>query len=917
MTQILRFDDTTATARHLVGGKAANLALLTQAGFPVPFGFALTTGLYAEFIQENKLAEKFLPIIDGLNYDDVNDLDVRTAEIRNLIEGGAFSATLRSDVGEQYAALGDDVLVAVRSSGTAEDLDDASFAGQHDTYLHIKTLDGVLDATKRCWASMWTARATAYRQNRGIDHLGVGIAVAIQTMVDSQVSGVMFVGNPSTTATDEIVVNASWGLGEAIVEGIVTPDEYTVSLTTLRVKEKTLGSKKVRTVIDPSTGTGTITADVPESDQARASLSDSEVADLAELGRRVTEYMGGFPQDIEWGLRDGKFYLLQSRPITGVEFAWEADLEDWQPTEDEDVVWTRTMADMVWTGAVTPLFFTLRGRALWECHTFTHGMWGLQDSESYRYHKYWKGTPYYNTKVEVAELGLLPPPMRAMAVSQHIPSADDQVAIVKEKFSYLSYLQQLGRIRALFPGQGVYTWLDTMRTYLTQKREEASGLPNEKLQQLSDAELIRYTEKVIAYETKYILDVWNGFIFTLKHMALLEAHLVQQWYDGGNPTVMSDLATGQKRRSATVIENLVLWDLSKEIRDSRKLHDLFVTHRDGDFFRELENVDEGRAWLAKYSEFLKNSGHRGHSDRDIYYPRRIEDPSVDYRAFEAFLSVDESHDPEELEERANNRRKEAYAEVLENIGKKSLGFLRAEVFKIVHSYMEEVLVLRDDHRDFVDICTFTSKRAFVEINRRLLKRGLVDSDRDIYFLGKSEVYDLFAGRGNITLLEAKISARMKNFDLLNAKEVVNPMYLKHNRAIDFESENEDESDPNVLRGVGTSRGITTGTARILKALTEIGKIQKGDILVVNATDPGWTPAFFLINGLILEGGGLLSHGASLSREYGIPSAQLPDALRRIPDGATITLDGSTGQITIVERPASEEDLKELVVNSER
>ena len=901
---VLRFDERAASDHAAVGGKGANLARLARAGFAVPPGIIVTTSAYAMFIAFNGLDREIPALVDTLDYGNVDALEARTGAIRALIERAALPPSLSIAIASGYAALGDDVPVAVRSSGTAEDLAEASFAGQHDTYLHIRTVAEVLSAVKRCWASLWTARATAYRHNSGIDHLGVAIAVVIQEMVDAEVAGVLFTGNPSTTATDEAVINASWGLGEAIVAGVVTPDEFTVGLSSLRVKDKTLGDKAVRTVRDPHTGIGTVSENVPDAERARFSLSDAQASALTELGRQVMEHYAGFPQDIEWALRDGRFYLLQSRPITGVEFAWEADLETWQVPEDEDVIWTRTMSDMVWTGAVTPLFFTTRGRMLFNSHTYTHRLWGLSESSQYRYHKYWKATPYYNTKVERAELSLLPPAMRAMAVDQHIPPPYRSEA-QNQPFSYLKCAWQLVRIRAFDPAQGIWKWVDVMRGYLTSQYDQARGPSDPALRQLSDLELLRATDAALEYEDKYIHDVWNGFIFVLKHMMLLLAQIVASWYDGDNPSVMVDLNTGQKRRSKTMIENLDLWHLANEIRHSKTLLADFAQYRDGAFFTALEAHAQGRAWLKKYSKFLAEHGHRGHSDRDIYFPRRADDPAVDYRSFQAFLAVEEAHDPAVLEEQPNARRKAAFAAVLENIRAKPFGRLKAGIFKVVCGYIDELRVLRDDHRHFVDVSTYTYKRAFVEIGRRVHERVTLEEQRDFYFLGREELYDLLQGGGNVPLLKAKIAARKRNFDRLDHKDVVNPMFLCRNRPLDFDSEDVDEGHGDVFRGSGSSRGTATGTARVLKTLNEIGRVQKGDILVVNATDPGWTPVFLLISGLILEGGGILSHGASLSREYGMPAVQLPNALRKIPDGATITINGDTGLVTIVERPIAD------------
>ena len=248
-----------------------------------------------------------------------------------------------------------DVHVAVRSSGTSEDLEGASFAGLHDTYLDIKGMNGVVDAVRRCWASLWTARAVSYRKSQGFPELPL-IAVIVQTMVESEVSGVMFTANPINTATDQIMINASWGLGEAVVSGIVTPDEYIVRHRTLKLLDRTLGSKKIEVVRDLEKGSGTVHRNVEEARATIFTLNDEQVAKLADIGRRIQAAYEEMPQDIEWGYAQGQFYVLQARPITGVEFSWDADITESIQGNDETVpyhnIWSRVAPDEMWNGEV-------------------------------------------------------------------------------------------------------------------------------------------------------------------------------------------------------------------------------------------------------------------------------------------------------------------------------------------------------------------------------------------------------------------------------------------------------------------------------------------------------------------------------------------------------------------------------------
>ena len=241
---VVTFTDESAAEKRLVGGKGANLGLLTAAAFPVPPGFSVTTEAYEPFLDHGDLDAPIREIVEVLNYENAEKLEQQTAQIRQLISNAEMPADVADRIRELYSTLGNEPYVAVRSSGTAEDMAEASFAGLHDTYLDVVGADAVIDAVKRCWASMWTARATSYRNTLGFDHMQARIAVVVQRMIESEISGVMFTGNPLTARTDEIVINASWGLGEGIVSGILTPDEYTLDGHTMAVKKSVLGQRK-------------------------------------------------------------------------------------------------------------------------------------------------------------------------------------------------------------------------------------------------------------------------------------------------------------------------------------------------------------------------------------------------------------------------------------------------------------------------------------------------------------------------------------------------------------------------------------------------------------------------------------------------------------------------------------------------
>ena len=346
------FEELRKTDVPLVGGKGANLGEMTNAGIPVPPGFCVTAEAYKYFVENVKLEDGtvlqdwIMNIISQTNVDDSKQLQENTAKIRQKIIELPMLPEIAEEIERAYKELSqrfgkEAVYVAVRSSATAEDLPEASFAGQQETYLDVYGVDDVIDKVKRCWASLWTARATFYRAKQGFDHSKVYLSAVVQKMVNSKTSGVMFTANPVTNNRNEIMINASWGLGEAVVSGSVTPDEYIVEKGTWKIKEKFIAKKEVMVVRNPETGKGTVYVKVaeylgPEWVEKQV-LTDEQIIEVAKIGAKIEEHYG-WPQDIEWAYDadDGKLYIVQSRPITTLKE--ETTAAEAAETEEAEVI---------------------------------------------------------------------------------------------------------------------------------------------------------------------------------------------------------------------------------------------------------------------------------------------------------------------------------------------------------------------------------------------------------------------------------------------------------------------------------------------------------------------------------------------------------------------------------------------------
>jgi pyruvate,water dikinase len=665
-------------------------------------------------------------------------------------------------------------------------------------------------------------------------------------------------------------------------------------------------------------GSGTVELTVADADRQRFALSESQIKQLAKLGNRILDYYGNFPQDIEWALADGKFYVLQSRPVTGVEYSWDADLESWQTLpDDDDIVWSRAAADMLWTGGSTPLFYSFRAYIIEKAWTDLGHRLGILElmNPAQRVLKFHKGQAYMNPQADKLLLKHTWLPFLrsegSMALQFQPPAWHDE--IINERFNYLSFLRMQLHLREVAPHNRPYAAFQMMEEFITTDEWSLEHLPDP--QSLEDEDLKTYIEKYLYLELYYNQEAGLPLLLWFQYSFVGLKLMVDKWYDGPNKNAFGELVMGSIRRTKTFEENLALAEFADMVRNSPELDALFEAHEGTAFFDQLRagrGGAAGRSFLVKYDDFLREHGHRGNEDRDIYYARRAEDPSIDYRSIRTLksLGAEGAPDPEARERATNARREATFDEVLQNLQRRPLGFLKAEVFKLVHSYVHQWIAIRDDERWSYERYVLGFKLLFREMGRRLVERGDLDSEDDMYFLSKDELYELFDGGGDLRLAKAKIVARRRDHHRVYTRQRVPPMYLRRDvglpddvmarKSLMSQSESNNSA---YLRATPNSPGTITATARVVRRLEETNRVKQGEIMVCNATDPGWTPVFLIISGVITETGGILAHAACLAREYGLPAVQMPNALQIIPDGATVSIDGSTGQVTMVDSPS--------------
>jgi pyruvate,water dikinase len=894
---IQQLDQITANDRSLVGGKAVGLGKMTTAGVPVPPGFTVTTKAYLEFIAANQLDPTIDELLLGLDYSLPDSVENVSSKIHQKIIDSAMPDSVRIEIEKAYQEIGTGVHVAVRSSGIAEDMGDASFAGLYDSFLDIRGTEDVILAIQKCWASLWTARCLSYRNRLSIEHRQSLVAVVVQEMVAAEVAGVLFTANPLNERSDEVVINATWGLGESIASGIVTPDELILDHRTFKVKRTVIGSKELKIYRNPD-GPGTRKSETSQSERSARSLTDGQAARLAAYGQRALEIAGGIPQDIEWAFRDDKFFILQSRDVTGAEFQWSEDLEVGNVgAMSDETTWSNIWAQEYWTGAVTPLFYSIRGEELSWSDFRLFKLWGFKNLVSERRFKFHRSTVYFNSDADrIYYRNVLPKGLRSQRLNNLPPEWRDEAG--DASWNLLAAIKMHLRIRLLTKDCGPFRQTSAVYKFIDDKRAQNIWPSPKDLENFSDEEVIAELDHKMQMFEDYLTVLRPAFhVYSPYAFAMLK-YILEKWYRGENEYAFADLVTGLPRRTEMLIEQVDLWEVGEMIRKSSFLTGLLHKHEGAAFFSACKDSEEGRQFLGIYEVFLEKHGHRGHQDRDLWNPRRSEDPMLDYRSFVTLVKASGTS-PVDMEEELIHKRLAATEEVFSVLKNRSFGSLKIKFTQAVLNYIYTFLLLRDDERPFADQVTMAKKRATTELGRRLFHQNLIDHKDDFYFLGFTEINEVLRGKDQKPLTRLKIRNRRKMFDRFVAREEVPADYLRAGLPVQIEDLTATDMD-GVFQGTGTSRGLVTATARVVPDLQQIGRLQKGEILICNSTDPGWASAFGLISGLVIEAGGMLSHGACLSREYGLPAVTLSGAMRKIPDGSQVTVNGETGRVTIVQ-----------------
>lgn len=882
---ILPFTSPEATL-ETAGGKGLNLVRLTRAGFAVPRGFIISTSAYREFVDANGRLQTIQSMVAHLSAEDAEALEKASAQIRVAFSAGKMPEEIASAIRAAYIDF-ENKPVAVRSSATAEDLPDLSFAGQQDTYLNVIGIEQLLAAVINCWSSLWTARAIGYRIRNGIDHREAALAVVVQEMVQSEASGVLFTANPLTGLRSESVIDATLGLGEALVSGQVEPDHCVVDMLNNRILAKTLGAKKISTRGKPGGGVEVIEEDA----ESRQALSDEEILQVAATGAQIqNEY--GFPQDIEWAFADHQLYILQSRAITSLFPVPEISF-------DPLIVWFSFGAVQGVVGPMTPLGID----AVLHIATDASRMFGIE--------------------IRPAEMKVLAPAGERIWIRIsdliHNPIGSRIIGIVM-KFAEPGTGQILESLLA-DPHWGLGTG---KLKFSTVRRVAFFALPilarfarnmlyPEKARAEFDAAIASHLDNVrVAPATDRFGRLMNVVTLLHERIASAFAFLLPRFIPVFGPGIaalnlLNEIA-GEDRtlvlkiarslpHNVTTEMDLALWKTATEIRADPESVKEFRASDAPTLARRYLNETLPSTARNAIARFMENYGMRGVAEIDFGQPRWREEPTPIMHVLQSYLSIEDASAPDTLFAKGEQAAQRATEELAASARRQRGGWLKEKLVRGAARRIRLLMGARESPKFFIIQAMGIVRKALLEVGEEFAQAGTIERADDLSFLKLDELESL--ARNEPRDWKRSIAERRATYQRELRRRQVPRLLISDGRAF-YEGLGSETDTGNVITGSPVSPGVAEGIVHVI--LDPRGaQLAPGEILVCPGTDPAWTPLFMAAGGLITEVGGMMTHGSVVAREYGIPAVVgVHQATTRLKDGQRIRVDGTAGQIIVLE-----------------
>jgi pyruvate,water dikinase len=891
---VVHFTELGSASLALVGGKGSNLGELMRAKFPVPPGFCVTTTAYAR-VAENARLEPILAALEKPADLTPDMMATFALQARNAVLAAEVPSEIAQAITDAYASLGSEAVpVAVRSSATAEDLADASFAGQQDTLLNVVGADAALDAVRRCWASLWTDRAVAYRAANGVDQHTVRLSAVVQTMVAADVSGVLFTADPLSGKRDLAAIDATPGLGEALVSGAVNPDHFVVNTATLEIVERRVGEKQMAIRAIPGGGTEQVARASNPGQEKSLSLTDALVLDIADLGIRVQRHYRA-PQDIEWAIDTaGQLWLLQARPITTL-----YPLPDRIPGDRADHIYVSANVLQGVFQPLTPMGVDIFRRIGTGGATLagfrTDPSVGPSALAVAAGRIFIDVAPVVNTRlgrrIVLGVLGI----MEARTSSSLRALLDRPEAAQPHQAKPILAARRFAGIfwRAQLPR---YTLRAVLRPEYARRRTAqeiegrlAAATPKEPTPGEALVLAARLIESVPAQMVVPLIPsallVGNGMLAVARRLA--------------RPLgVESDvlLVTRGLPHNVTTEMNLALWDLSRRLSSNDQMRELLAIETPAQLAARYLRIGLPSVAQEDVARFLARYGFRAVAEIDIGVPRWSEDPTHIFGMLANYAQLDQNDTAPDVQfARSARDAQEAVDRVIARARMDGLGGrLRATVLHVFIRRVRELGGTRESPKYYAVMAMSRARSLLWRVGETLAARQRVTSADDVFFLTLDEARAALDGADSRDLVRQRRDAYTRE----RRRKRIPRVLLADGTALYGDPQVTSSDSANSLTGSAASPGVFTGAARVI--LDPIGAhLEPGEVLVAPSTDPGWTPLFMTAGALVMEMGGMMSHGAVVAREYGIPAVVgAPDATTRIHTGETITVDGMRGIVQI-------------------
>ncbi|MED3995823.1 phosphoenolpyruvate synthase [Peribacillus frigoritolerans] len=867
---VLEFREIDKTKQKVVGGKGMNLGECSKIdGILVPEGFCVTTEAFKRVIGENDELHQLLDQLAVQKVDERKRISEISRKIRDLIEGIEIDKGIEKDIDRCLLIFGFEHAYAVRSSATAEDLPFASFAGQQDTYLNIKGKDAILQHISKCWASLFTDRAVIYRMQNGFDHRKVYLSVVIQRMIFPQASGILFTADPVSSNRKVLSIDASFGLGEALVSGLVSADNYKVQEG--RIVEKKISAKKL--AIYARKEGGTVEKEIEPGQQVLSTLSDEQVLGLERIGRKLEAHFG-CPQDIEWCLVDDTFYIVQSRPITTLYPIPEAN-------DQENHVYVSVGHQQMMTDAMKPLGLSF---------------WLLTTPAPMRI----AGGRLF---VDVTHMVTSPDSRKMLveAMGQHDPLMKDALINIIERGDFIKSVpndkqeQNSGKSNKSVPSGHSSAQIEndpTIVSDLINRSQTSIEELKQNIQTKSGSELFDFILEDIQILKKILFDPQSSAVF----MAAIDAsswinEKMNKWLGEKNA---ADTLSQSVPNNITSEMGLALMDVADVIRPYPEVIDYLQQVKDDNFMDELVKFDGGQETQDAIYDYLGKYGMRCAGEIDITKTRWSEKPTT---LVPVILSNIKNFEPNASNRKFEQGRQEALKkelEILDRLKQLPDGEQKAKETKRMISLIRNFIGYREYPKYGMVNRYFVYKLALLKEAEQLVQANVIHEKEDIYYLTFEELHEVV--RTN-KLDYQMISKRKDEYKLY--EKLTPPRVITSDGEIIVGEYKRDNLMAEAIVGLSVSSGVIEGRARVILNM-EDADLEDGDILVTTFTDPSWTPLFVSIKGLVTEVGGLMTHGAVIAREYGLPAVVgVVNATKLIKDGQRIRVNGTEGYIEIL------------------